>query len=77
MQDIVFYADTTGEREEVGRLRPDGGWTGEERLYEDVTKVASKYHLDILSDEGRQTLMKWFSGAYLWAVMEMEDATKK
>ena len=77
MKDIVFYTDTTSEPEVVGRLRPDGSWTGEEKLYEDIVYVAGKNNLDITTPDGRQTLLKLYSGAYLWAVMETENAPKK
>ena len=77
MKDLVFYADNTRKPEVVGRLRSDGSWTGEEKLYEDIVYVAGKNNLDITTLDGRQMLLKLYSGAYLWAVMEMEDAPEK
>ena len=77
MKDLVFYAENNGKPEVVGRLLPDGSWIGEEKLYEDIVYVAGKNSLDITTFEGRQMLFKMYSGAYLWAVMEMEDAPKK
>jgi hypothetical protein len=77
MKDIVFYADNTSKPEAVGRLRPDGSWTGEDKLFEDIVYVAEKNNLDITTLDGRQMLLKLYSGAYLWAVMETEDAPKK
>ena len=77
MEDIVFFADDTSLPKEVGRLRPDGSWTGEENLYKDIVYVAEKKNIDITTFDGRQMIWKLFSGSYLWAVMEKEDTLKE
>jgi hypothetical protein len=76
MKDIVFLLDEKADgrnTQEIGRLAPDGEWTGEIALKKEVREHIRVHNFDIRNADDRKALMRSFSGIYV-TVVEREAA---